>query len=1199
MSSSQNTKARQAQALLQEAHHQKIEELPQTAITLARLALEISQTKASFKEQFISNMLASMMDDPVGKYFTTCLMDRFFRSKRPMTQWKQFAEMEKQIGLPSFLPSFFKWGLQKLEMISSYWPFFSSKTLEYAVKWQTQEVIASAKPNSLKRHLRKRKKEKIRLNLNHLGEAILGEEEALHRLKVYLKDLQSPDIEYISVKISTLYSQINLLSREKTLEILKERLSKLYKTALENTFIDHEGEKHSKFVNLDMEEFSDLDLTIELFKRTLSEPLFSKVRAGIVLQSYLPDSWPKLLELIEFSQNRVKKGSLPIKIRLVKGANLAMEQWQARLKGWKQAPYPEKKWVDANFKRMLHEAAKACQNKELILGVGSHNLFDICYTMALRCQMNIGSYLELEMLEGMAPQIRKAIHSISGDMLLYCPAATQEEFSSAIAYLVRRLDENTGPENFLRHFFHLAEKPEIFQEQATVFEESFKLIPQLTVETFRKAKALNRNPEPIFLESLTKPFFNEPDTDWSIKQSVDEITHILKNHANQRPNLPCVIAGQKIYANNENKLQTQLFEDPSKRGKINFQVTLANWSLVDLAIKTAQKESENWSRLSAKERAHKIIPVAEFLKSQRGNFIALLVENCAKRVEEADGEISEAIDFIEYYCRQVIELDQLDGLKLKSRGIALITPPWNFPLAIAMGSILGALLTGHPTLFKPAPSAYSLGYKIAELFWQAGLSQDILQIFAIDEASVGLELLKDPRIGIVCLTGSSETAHLFLNIAPSRPLIAETGGKNAMIISSTCDRDLAIKDLVQSAFSYNGQKCSSVSLALIHEELYKDASFWQQLVDATQSLLVGSAYDLENKITPLIGPAEGKLLWALTELEKSQSWVLQPKQDPTNNQLWSPGIVKNIKTGQRRHMEEFFGPVLGIMSYKNLKEAIEIVNQTPYGLTSGIHTLSQEEELLWSQSLQAGNLYINRPTTGALVQRQPFGGMKSSRIGQGRKAGGPQYLLSFYTPDPDSTQGSHQTRYPEKLGKLLSQAPDHLQEELETIFRGYSYWYLELTRKKDSAKIAGQNNFYWMSAQENFLLRWQKDSKFSDEKNFWCALAAASLSQQKLDVSAPYWPSKEAPPSFIHFHEEGNLWQNNWLDKPLQTIRVVGTLSLEELTPLAKRSLTLLLDPVCYHGRYELLHPLREISFCRDYHRYGNLGLEPPQPPVI
>jgi RHH-type proline utilization regulon transcriptional repressor/proline dehydrogenase/delta 1-pyrroline-5-carboxylate dehydrogenase len=292
----------------------------------------------------------------------------------------------------------------------------------------------------------------VKVNLNHLGEAILGEEEAHRRLQIYLDDLARPEVECISIKISTITSQINLLAWDYTLDRLAERLRQLYRTAM-NYQYSLDEKNHDKFVNLDMEEYRDLHLTVELFCKVLNESEFFHYSGGIVLQSYLPDAYSIQQELTQWAMQRVNLGGASIKIRVVKGANLAMEQVEASLHGWPQAPYTQKEHVDANFKRMVIFGCEPKHAQAVRLGVASHNLFDIAYALLTIHEKGVGEFVHFEMLEGMAPHIRRVVQILSKEMLLYCPVAQEEEFQNAVAYLVRRLDENTAPQNFLRHLF--------------------------------------------------------------------------------------------------------------------------------------------------------------------------------------------------------------------------------------------------------------------------------------------------------------------------------------------------------------------------------------------------------------------------------------------------------------------------------------------------------------------------------------------------------------------------------------------------------------------------------------------------------------------------------------------------------------------------------------------------------------------------
>ena len=224
-------------------------------------------------------------------------------------------------------------------------------------------------------------------------------------------------------------------------------------------------------------------------------------------------------------------------------------------------------------------------------------------------------------------------------------------------------------------------------------------------------------------------------------------------------------------------------------------------------------------------------------------------------------------------------------------------------------------------------------------------------------------------------------------------LIAETGGKNATIVTALSDRDLAIKHVLHSAFSHGGQKCSATSLLLLEDEVFEDESFRETLADAVRSLQVGSAWELSTRIGPLIRPPRGDLARGMKELEPGESWLVMPERLTENPQLFRPGVKWNVRPGGFTHCTELFGPVLGVMRYRRLEDAIGIVNATGYGLTSGLESLDDREQEIWKQAIRAGNLYINRPTTGAIVLRQPFGGVGSSAYGPGVKAGGPHYVL--------------------------------------------------------------------------------------------------------------------------------------------------------------------------------------------------------------
>ena len=492
-----------------------LEERKKKAIELAAFILNESNHRLTKDEKKRYGELHRMMSDPIGKVFLTALTDQCFRSKNYERIAEQMTYLLHLYGIPKFFSPIKRLQLYFFKILGDKFAKYMVPIAIWNLRKATSSVIIPGEKGSLTRHIKKRREQGILLNLNHLGEAILGEEEAVRRLSLYLEDLKNPLIDYVSIKISTIYSQINLLSYENTLDDLADRLRALYRAAMENTIKGKDGRKSQKFVNLDMEEYKDLHLTRDLFIKVLSEPEFQSLSSGIVLQAYLPDSHEIQKELTEWAIERVKAGGAPIKIRIVKGANMAMEEHEASLKGWPQAPYLSKVRTDANYKRMVLYACKTDHARAVHIGIASHNIFDIAFAMLLRLENRVEREITFEMLEGMADHMRRVVQALTGDILLYCAVATKSDFQSAIAYLIRRLDENTGAENFLAHSFGLKEGTKEWDIQAALFSESCNL--KDTVENSPR-KTQNRLEAPIHL-GFNTPFENEPDTDFSLPQN--------------------------------------------------------------------------------------------------------------------------------------------------------------------------------------------------------------------------------------------------------------------------------------------------------------------------------------------------------------------------------------------------------------------------------------------------------------------------------------------------------------------------------------------------------------------------------------------------------------------------------------------------------------------------------------------------------
>lgn len=1178
----------QAKARLEDAKTQHLSHdlRRDMAIQLAGWMLREANRTQRRSERARGAEMARMMKDVNGKAFSTMMTDQCFRSHRSWRVADQLTYLLDRFGVPHFLSWGKRVGMRLFKRFARTLPACFAPIASQMIKKEMSQVILPGEDRALRKHIARRYKQGVRVNFNHLGEAILGEEEAKKRLQLYLDALAKPEIEYVSVKVSSICSQLNLLAWDQTLDVLKERLRSLYRAAMKHPYKRSDGTSVQKFVNLDMEEYRDLHLTVELFMNVLDEEEFHQYSGGIVLQAYLPDSFEFQKTITKWAVERVRKERAPVKIRIVKGANLAMEQVEAALHTWPQAPYADKTHVDANYKRMLTYGCRKDHARAVHLGVASHNLFDIAYALILRAENGVEEEVNFEMLEGMADHMRRVVQQLSGDMLLYCPAAGEQEFQTAVAYLMRRLDENTAEQNFLRHSFGLDVGTPAWEKEVKRFSQACKLARQ-TGEGPRRQQ--NRWLEKGTVK-LNGVFDNEADTDFALPNNRDWAQNIIKDSYDAEfDTLPLVIAGRAHTTS-----ITRVGEDPSRPRHVLYRFSQASEQQVEDALNSAVKAQSSWGNKDLEERLEIISKVAQGLRDNRGKLIGLMVADGGKTITEADTEISEAIDFAEYYKCSMRELDRLDGLSWKPKGTVLVIPPWNFPCAIPMGGVIGGLVTGNTVIFKPASATALVAYHLAQICWEAGVPKDVLQFVTCAAHPEGSKLVSDPRVDVVILTGGTSTALKFLELRPDIDLVAETGGKNAIIVTSMADRDLAIKDVVYSAFGHAGQKCSACSLLILEKELYDDQHFLEQLRDAAASLKVGSAWDLETKITPLIQQPDGVLAKGLSQLADGESWLLEPQVDEENPKLWSPGIKIGVKEGAFTHKNELFGPVLSIMRAEDLQDAVRLANMTDYGLTSGLQSLDEREHAYWLENIEAGNYYINRGTTGAIVRRQPFGGCKASSFGRGSKAGGPNYLSQFLRVE--------ETAIPRDRGALSGEArrvqqlitrchmPTEAKELFECSVRSYAYWWEQhFSQSHDPSLLQGQDNLFSYRAHEKVCIRATESTEFLDAARM---IEAALICGCQVEVSgtAAVLRDLERLTKLNFVAEDDAALAQRIESGQVPHLRCVEKPTEDIYAALAKGHCRLHLGPVLAHGRIELLHYVREISVSIDYHRYGNLG---------
>ncbi len=1186
-----------------------VEEAAALAATWQKRANEL----LTAEEKGIAQQMKRLMTHPMDKVVLTKLIDQSFRSEDTARVADQVNYLLAKYGVPDFFSSVEKLLVQMFMGLGRYIPSVAVPKMIEKMRHDSSRAIIPGEADILHALLHKRKEQGVRMNINRLGEAILGEQEALNRLEGYLDDLKNPEIEYISVKISTIYSQIQPLAFEHTVRILTERLTRLYRAAGDNFFIRSDGTQVPKFVNLDMEEYRDLQITAAAFTRTLDQEEFKQHSAGIVLQAYLPDSYDMQKELTAWAQARLKKGGSPIKIRIVKGANMEMEQQEAAVHNWPQAPYDNKLDVDANFKRMVEYGTAPGNARAVHLGIGSHNLFELAYAYKLAQQHKVTEYFSFEMLKGMADHVRRAIHEMSGSVVVYAPVAAKKQFISAIGYLVRRLDENTAEENFLRYSFDLYPDSNDWEFLKKQFLASCKHM-HAAGKTPRRVQ--NRTEE-IFPDKMgtfyENEFNNEPDTDWSLaanRKWAEAVRDEWKKGPDDSPvKIPLVIAGKDIYTD-------RLTQKCMDRSQITDEVCVAVYAEaadedVDQALSVAKADPDGWRSKSMPARYKILSKVAIKIRKTRGDLMGAAAADTGKVFTEADPEVSEAVDFLEYYPFAARAFTDLANVKCSAKGVGLVISPWNFPIAIPCGGIAASLAAGNTVIFKPASASVLTAWLLCRAFWNAGVSKNVLQFIPCSGSTTGAKLVNHPDVDFIILTGGTATGMTILKQRPGIYLAAETGGKNATVVTAMSDRDQAIKHVLHSAFSHGGQKCSATSLLILAKEVYEDSGFKKQLVDAARSYLVGSAWDFENKMGPLIQSPAGDLKQALTKLDPGESWALEPANIDNNPYMWTPGIKWGIQPGSYTHTTEFFGPLLGVMRAENLDDAIEMVNQTGYGLTAGLESLDRREQQRWQARINAGNLYINRGTTGAIVLRQPFGGMGKSALGAGIKAGGPNYVSQFMNfedvdfPLAGAIQNDHRllrlsNQWKQKLNwDRLTEFKTDLIKTMRAVKSYLYHWEQEFSQEKDYFHLRGQDNIIRYLPVGRVVVRIHPDDSLFE---VLARVAAVKISGCKLLLSIPTG-IKNKVADFLASKPGrqflGDTQTTGQSDKDLITIipevqriryAAPDRVPDEVFRAAAKTGFYISRSPVMMEGRLELLQYFKEQSICNNYHRYGNLG---------
>ncbi|MDU0478736.1 bifunctional proline dehydrogenase/L-glutamate gamma-semialdehyde dehydrogenase [Staphylococcus chromogenes] len=1030
------------------------------------------------------NQLAEMVRADGGIDFTMRFVDRVIRPTDNRSAAKALSEISSP---PAFINgidrALFLAGIKLAPAL----PHIVIPAAKHRFRQLVGDLILDADGDALNKLLDEAQEQGIQLNLNLLGEAVLGEKESDKRLADTIALVKNPRVSYVSIKASSVAAQLNPWDMEGNLARLKKRLRPLYQAARDNQV----------FVNLDMEEYKDLRLTIRLFTELLSEPEFKDYHAGIVLQAYLPDTFAALKDVADFAQRRVADGGANIKVRIAKGANLSMERVEAELHDWPQAPFLTKQEVDANYYRLLDFILQPQYADCIRIGVASHNLFTIAFAKELAASRGVEHQVDMEMLQGMAPAI--------GEEILYTPVVRAEDFDVAVSYLVRRLEENSAKENFLH-----AQAVGDFEGQREAF---LAAVARRWDVTDQPRRSQDRSVEKRCYAG-DGAFRNEPDTDPALRANREWALHHL-----------AIAPGPAT---------SSQVSDPA-------------------AIDAIVERARNTQAPDAAERKRLLHAAADALARHRGDLVSVMAHEADKTVDQSDPEISEAIDFANYYASCIDQLDE----RFTPHEVVVVTPPWNFPVAIPMGGVFAALAAGARVILKPAPQTLRCAEVAMEALREAGISEDLVQLVNADEAEAGKRLISHEDVDCVVLTGASDTAKLFRSWRPEMKLLAETSGKNAMIVTPHADPDLAVADAYKSAFGHSGQKCSAASLLILVGDCGR---FKSQLVDAVSTLRVGHGTDISTTMNGLIEAPGEKLKRGLTQLEPGESWLVKPQEIEPN--LWTPGIRDNVQPGSWFHTTECFGPVTGIMYASSLEEAIEWQNSTGFGLTGGLHSLDEDEIAYWREHVEVGNAYINRGITGAIVQRQSFGGWKNSAIGPGAKAGGPNYVAQFGTWSDNVLEPLLGVSLSPEVTRLLRNA-ELSEDDLTWVTRAAELdahaWATEFSVEHDRSALQCESNVFRYVPAESYLY-YAEDLSQRDELRLKIASELTGVPLIRLKTA----------------------------DFPASSrIRVIGTAPTSLRTKAAENGSYLVEGPLLADGRIELQLFLKEQAISQTMHRFG------------
>jgi RHH-type proline utilization regulon transcriptional repressor/proline dehydrogenase/delta 1-pyrroline-5-carboxylate dehydrogenase len=872
-----------------------------------------------------------------------------------------------------------------------------ARVVERSVLEVGQRFIAGRTAREAVPVLEKLHQDGLGFSLDLLGEATVSEAEADEYQARYLELLDTLDRVVrgwpanpaldeapwgtvprinVSIKLTSLYSQFSSTAPDDTSARVLERMRPIMRRAVEA----------GAFVNVDMEQYEHKDLTLRILRDLLAEPEFASYpHVGVALQTYLFETPEDLRGLAEFARDR----SAPLTIRLVKGAYWDEERIVNAQHGWPIPVFESKAETDANFERCTEVLLDAYPH--LLPAFGTHNARSVAHAIVSARERGLPPRaLEFQLLYGMAEALKTAIASYER-LRIYTPVG---ELIPGMGYLVRRLLENASSQSWLF---------EMFEERAPIAE--LLAAPGVTPPAGPPSAAIPR----VRPSDVPSPFRNVPDTPFHTGHGRQALATAIEELRARLPET-CgpLVAGEYV-----DTADRQPSVNPARPDEVICAVGQADLELTRQSIEAARQAFPAWRDRSPRERAQVLFDAAAIMRRERHDLAAIEILEEAKPWREADGDIAEAIDHLEYYGREAVALASPDALlslpgeyneyRYQPRGVAAIISPWNFPLAIPCGMMTAALVAGNTVILKPARPAPLIAARLVDILCRAGAPPGVVQFLPGPGDALGATLVEHPDVDLIAFTGSREVGLWIVEKAGQtkesqrgiKKVIAEMGGKNAIIVDDDADLDEAVLGIVRSAFGYAGQKCSACSRVIALDAIYD--RLVSRLVEATRSLRVGPAEDPATFVPPVITDEARAGIERYIEIGRSEAPLLLQGAAPEDGGFYvAPVIFGEVHPHAVIAQEEIFGPVLAILRASTVEEAIDIAVDSAYALTGSFYSRSDSHIELGRERFRVGNLYINRHCTAAMVARQPFGGFAMSGIGS--KAGGPDYLRQFMEP---------------------------------------------------------------------------------------------------------------------------------------------------------------------------------------------------------